>query len=113
MKVTIIIEAEQDGQKARRIKVVEVPNRVLKMFEVFGSDNLVDTVAEDVMSNALKAVMVVQPRDTMSSAPAVDGNGKPTGRSMMEESLGLDIIENMMTKEPSGGIPAAWRKGGR
>ena len=104
MRVTIVIEAAEGKQKARRIKVVDVPPRVLKLFEVFGADDLAGSVADDVMTNALKAVMVARPPDeAMASTPAKDGQGRPTGRSVMEETLGLNLIEHMIQADAKGG----------
>jgi hypothetical protein len=95
MKVTIVVEADGGGEPARRINVVDVPQRVLKLFEVMGGD-IAESVADDVMTNALKAVMVAKPpEEAMASAPAKDEHGRPTGRSMMEETLGLNLIEHM------------------
>lgn len=99
MKVRVLVEVLGDGgEKVRRLQTVDVSPKAAKLYESFGS---LDFIAEDVMSGALAAVqskaMPSAALDAQASLP-----GKDPGNTMLEDSLGLDIVENMLKKDGAG-----------
>lgn len=102
MKAKVTVEVFDGGNVARnlvsRSKIVEIQPSVVKLFEMMDPKGTKDLLADDIMTNALKVVMVARQGDKMSFEPAHDERGRPTGRSMMEESLGLSLIEHMTKK---------------
>lgn len=108
MKIRVLVEVIEDNGRAmtRKMRQTSVSTKTLKLYEMMGQDDMVDFLAEDVISGALKAV---QPGSVQSQAvaeldtkPATDDAGQPTGRTVMEEALGLDLIEHMMKKDGAG-----------
>lgn len=111
MKVRILVEVSERGGKARRIKQVEVSKRAVKLAEaVCPGPEVMAFIADDVMSAAMRSVEErAQPQmalDLKAKAPSVDDHGKPTGRTMLEDDLGLDVIEQMLRKDGAGAVQA-------
>lgn len=110
MKIRVLVEVSEGGKTmARRMRQTEVSPKAAKLYEAMAGEDAFGFVAEDVMSGAMKVVqgkIHADPGTFVSSAPATDDAGKLTGRTVMEESLGLDIIENMLQKDGAGAAGA-------
>jgi len=118
MKVRILVEVVEDGRTvARKMRQSTVPPKTVKLYEAMNDENVHSFIAEDVISGALKVFHGAQAsaghEAVMNQKPATDSQGKPTGRTVMEESLGLDIIDHMLKKDGAGVQQAPLVLGGR
>lgn len=103
MKIRVMVEVIEDGKTtARKLRQTEVSTKAVKLYEMMG-DGTRDFIAEDVISGALKAVQDSssgQMTETvLNSQEAVDKQGNSKGMTKLDEALGLDLIDNMLTKE--------------
>lgn len=116
MKVRVLVEVVQDDGRVltRGMRQTSVAPKTLKLYEMMGHD-MVSFLADDVISGALKAVQFGTVRSRavaeLETKPATDDAGQPTGRSVMEEALGLDLIEHMVQKDGAG-QPKVFKPGG-
>lgn len=106
MKVRVMVEIIESGRTvARRVRQTEVSAKTSKLYEMMAGDDAYGFVAEDVMSGAMKVVQakaVADPTSFLSSRQTTDEQGNPTGRTELDEALGLDIIDNMLKKDGAG-----------
>lgn len=103
MKVRVLVEVIENGKTtARKLRQTEVSAKAVKLYEMMG-DGTRDFIAEDVISGALKAVQDSSSGQmteaVLNSQPAVDKQGNEKGMTKLDEALGLDLIDNMLTKE--------------
>lgn len=121
MKVRVLVEVIEDHRTdghpvVRRLGQTSVSPRVMKLYEVMGGADLSGFLADDVISGAFRVVQseaAMQNRAVvdLDKKPAVDSQGKPTGRTKLEEALGLGIIDHMLEKDGAGaGAPTVVRQ---
>lgn len=107
MKVRVLVEVSEGGKTvARRMRQTEVSAKTSKLYEVMAGDDAYGFVAEDIISGAMRVVQgkaMADPTSFLSSRQTTDEQGNPTGRTELDEALGLDIIENMLQKDGAGG----------
>lgn len=117
MKVRVLVEVLDRGGKARRLNHVEVSSKTRKLYEsISPGPEVMAFIADDVMTAALKAV---QERSTPQAAletqaklPGKDEQGKATGNTMLEDTLGLGIVEQMLEKDGAGAQVQPFSQGG-
>ena len=107
MKVRVMVEVIENGRTvARKMRQTEVSGRATKLYEMMGTDDINDFIAEDVISGALKAVQdAASGKGTeaiLNSQPAVDEQGNDKGMTKLDEALGLDIMDHMLKKDGAG-----------
>jgi len=107
MKVRVLVEVFGSGGKARKLAETVVGSKTQKLYEAMGGDDVYDFVARDVLRNSVRAVKdgngnSQKLTEASLSKPAIDDSGRQTGRTELDELLGLEIIEHMNKKEQSG-----------
>jgi len=107
MKIRVMVEVIEGGITVKRkMRQIKVSKRALKLYEMMGTEDTKDFIAEDVISGAFKAVQdATTGKGTeaiLNSQPAVDEQGNEKGMTKLDEALGLDIMEHMLKKDRAG-----------
>jgi len=120
--VKVIAISEEDGLKATREELIEIPAKVQRLNEVVMGQEpsaLLEGFATSALVAALGTVQVggqSRASDVFSGlgsggpigghAPAQTPDGQPAPKDPLSEALGLDIIEAMDQREQYGHGPA-------
>jgi hypothetical protein len=117
VEITIVAKDYDRGKQSTRKEEVEIPGRVLKLFEMFTGndpDQLLRWVADTVFGTAVREVQGGGKSGNLTSAMESAGGGRIGGRSApgenqaadnLAEHLGLDVIRRDVARTQRRAAP--------